>query len=168
MIDRTELERLYLVEHLTMQQIGDRLGCTRSNIHHKIRRFKIDGSTAGRFNIKCDKCGKLYSITRKRFKLTVKHFCSMSCYADYMHNPEYIQYRNGQTKGRSVMAKSLGRSLRDGETVHHEDGNNMNNDISNLRLFNSPSEHIAYHHKLRRERLESLHPVQNDTPSLHV
>jgi len=35
---------------------------------------------------------------------------------------------------RLVMAHHLGRPLRKGETVHHIDGNRLNNDISNLQL----------------------------------
>ena len=47
------------------------------------------------------------------------------------------------------------RRLQPGEVVHHIDGNDMNNDLSNLMLFSSHGEHLAYHHKLRRERLEA-------------
>lgn len=35
---------------------------------------------------------------------------------------------------RLVMARHLGRPLRKGETVHHIDGDRLNNDISNLQL----------------------------------
>lgn len=35
---------------------------------------------------------------------------------------------------RKIMAESLGRALRADETVHHKDGNKLNNDLSNLQL----------------------------------
>ncbi|HUU57254.1 MAG TPA: HNH endonuclease [bacterium] len=43
------------------------------------------------------------------------------------------------------MERVLGRPLQPNEVVHHEDGNPTNNDPSNLRLFHSNEEHMAYH-----------------------
>lgn len=48
-----------------------------------------------------------------------------------------------------VMSEALGRPLRKGEVVHHIDNNPLNNDISNLMLFSSNAEHMAYHAKQR-------------------
>jgi len=45
---------------------------------------------------------------------------------------------------RLVMAESLGRPLRPEEVVHHIDGNNLNNDLSNLQLLPSQAMHTAY------------------------
>lgn len=39
---------------------------------------------------------------------------------------------------RLVMEKQIGRTLLDGETVHHKDGNRSNNDPSNLELWSKP------------------------------
>jgi hypothetical protein len=43
---------------------------------------------------------------------------------------------------RIVMHEFLGRELRKGEVVDHIDGNNQNNDPSNLRVFASNAEHL--------------------------
>lgn len=55
---------------------------------------------------------------------------------------------------RFVMAKHLGRPLRDNELVDHMDGNKQNNDISNLRIYikgkNQPGSHNGngtYYHE---------------------
>jgi hypothetical protein len=53
---------------------------------------------------------------------------------------------------RLVMAKHLGRSLRRTEVVHHIDDNKSNNDLSNLMLFKSQSDHIAHHRSLVNKR----------------
>jgi DNA-binding transcriptional regulator LsrR (DeoR family) len=155
MLDIEEIKKLYLVEHLTMQEIGKRVGCTRQNVHYLLRKNEVDISSGERFLAKCDVCGTEYSITRRRFMNQEKHFCSKSCYTSYMHNPDYRQWRDGQRMARKVMEIELERRLVPGEVIHHEDGDNMNNDISNLRLFSSNSEHMKYHHKVRRERIKA-------------
>ncbi len=47
---------------------------------------------------------------------------------------------------RLVMEQYLGRYLLPDEVVHHKDGNPSNNDIGNLELFSSQSEHISKAH----------------------
>ena len=46
---------------------------------------------------------------------------------------------------RIVAEEMLGRLLKPGEVVHHEDENKRNNDPSNLRVFPSQAEHARYH-----------------------
>jgi hypothetical protein len=41
----------------------------------------------------------------------------------------------------------LGNKLKKGEVVHHVDGNPSNNDLSNLMIFKSQSDHVKYEHK---------------------
>lgn len=152
-MDRSQLERLYLVEHLTMAEIGKIYGVSRQMINYFMRRLGVPRGTGERFMVPCDACGGQYSITRKRFKSSIKHFCSMMCYTSYLHNAEYRQSRTGQRIGRKVMEKYLNRELRQGEVIHHIDGDTMNNNLSNLKLFPSHSEHIAFHHKQRQNAL---------------
>lgn len=49
-------------------------------------------------------------------------------------------------KHRLIVEKHLGRKLTDSEIVHHKDGDNTNNDISNLDVI-TQSEHIKIHRK---------------------
>jgi len=46
---------------------------------------------------------------------------------------------------RLVMEEFLDRYLNPREQVHHEDENKLNNNIANLKLFKSNSEHRKYH-----------------------
>lgn len=46
---------------------------------------------------------------------------------------------------RLVMARMIGRDLEPQEVVHHKDGDQTNNNSSNLELFPSVVEHIARH-----------------------
>lgn len=49
-----------------------------------------------------------------------------------------------------VVEKEIGRFLYEGEVVHHIDGNKTNNDIKNLKLYESHSQHVKDHAKQRR------------------
>lgn len=44
------------------------------------------------------------------------------------------QGKNRVLEHRKVMADAIGRALLDSETVHHIDGDKLNNDLSNLQL----------------------------------
>ena len=51
----------------------------------------------------------------------------------------------GKHEHRIVAEKKLGRKLKQGEVVHHIDGNKRNNSPDNLMVFSSQSEHVKYH-----------------------
>ena len=55
----------------------------------------------------------------------------------------------GRHEHRVMAERILGRPLRPGEVVHHEDGNVKNNDPRNLFVFPSQAEHARYHMNLK-------------------
>lgn len=55
---------------------------------------------------------------------------------------------------RWVMQQHLGRPLEDGEVVHHIDGDKTNNNIDNLELHTTHSEHMKEH--ATPERMKEL------------
>lgn len=63
------------------------------------------------------------------------------------HNHPYRNSINQVRKHRLVMEKHLGRYLDPKEVVHHIDKNPQNNDITNLMLFPSHSEHMKFERK---------------------
>ena len=57
---------------------------------------------------------------------------------------------------RIIMENKINRELSAKEVVHHMDFDKTNNEISNLHLFNSQTEHRAYHKFLRGIVAEAL------------
>lgn len=113
---------------------------------------------------KCEYCNKIY-ITRG--SIGSKRFCSRDCRykksrtvgTKYIDKAGYIRVKteNGYVfEHRLVMSNYLKRELKPNEQVHHKDGNKTNNSIDNLELFNSNSEHIAFHAKIFKDKKEPL------------
>ncbi len=153
-ISKDWIEKKYLNDHLTLEQIGEELGVSRQAVHYYVKKFGVDVTNAESFDTTCNACGKKFRIYRKRYTRSINNFCSQECHTKYLSNGSYVGWRQGQRIAREIMSKKLGRPLAEGEVVHHIDCDDTNNDPENLMLFASNSEHMAYHHKLKRERLQ--------------
>lgn len=55
------------------------------------------------------------------------------------------KYRKPVPFHRVVMENYLGRELKPEEVVHHIDEDKSNNDISNLKLFETTGKHLSFH-----------------------
>lgn len=64
-----------------------------------------------------------------------------------VYRPNHHKARNdGYVYIHQLQAeKKLGRKLSDNECVHHIDENKYNNDIDNLMVFKTVSDHTAFH-----------------------
>ena len=117
---------------------------------------------------KCNRCFKPFfadkcsADTNKKFG----RYCSRKCSAGkgkshsnwkggsqiyggykYLWNPSHpnSNKRHYVAEHILVMTTKIGRPLKKGETIHHKDGNKLNNKISNLELL-TRSEHMKRHH----------------------
>lgn len=70
-----------------------------------------------------------------------------------------VIYRNG-TEHRFVMEKILGRKLKQGEVVHHINGDGLDNRTENLQVM-TYREHSILHGKLKRLENAALGPKKN-------
>jgi hypothetical protein len=131
----------------------------------------------------CEFCKKEFTTYRSpsNMKLTPR-FCSLVCLGKSQKGENNPAYNGGKYKcngyyivfvpehpfasdntvleHRLVMEKKLGRYLTSEEVVHHIDRNKLNNDINNLMLFPSNSEHLKYHareNKLRKQLQNEKH-----------
>lgn len=115
----------------------------------------------------CRECGEPLPRTRtycsrtcsvKKFHTDVEHqkAAGKAAAASLQKNPRPVRrdvYKKTRGDGRNqhvhimVAEKVLGRSMKKGEVVHHEDQDKWNNHPDNLIVFPSQADH-ARHHKL--------------------
>ena len=122
--------------------------------------------------LNCDYCGNYFEkkVYRIRYALKInpnsKFYCNKWCAmvgaresfrplqesivsnSGYrmIRKPEhpFVNSNNQVPYSRLVMEKSLGRVLQPGETVHHKDGDKLNDELTNLEIMNS-KEHRRSH-----------------------
>jgi hypothetical protein len=128
-----------------------------------MRTYSKDNENKIEYKTNCIECGEVFSFYRKgklSAKAALPKFCSKcreirikkfsktrrlnnqnkKSYID-CHGYRWI-YINGLKfyEHRYVMSKILGRNLVKGESVHHIDGNRLNNNPSNLELWIVPQQ----------------------------
>ncbi|MHA1343585.1 MAG: HNH endonuclease signature motif containing protein [Promethearchaeota archaeon] len=113
----------------------------------------------------CLVCGKQFKVYPRDLKRGKGKYCSQKC-ANFargvsISKPKHIKsngyvylktwshpYRDGQNlvaEHRVVVEKAIGRYLKKKEVVHHIDGNKQNNNLYNLFLCKSETEHRQVH-----------------------
>jgi len=90
----------------------------------------------------CEVCSK--PVIRQASKKSRRTFCSRECYHSVRQDGRYRQNRQGQRRARAIVSKCF--PLEPQHVVHHEDRDNTNNSLPNLRVFASQADHMAYHH----------------------
>jgi len=126
---------------IPMIQLAQQYGITRQGIWKALNKYGID-TTKRSVEVPCKQCGKVILKKKCQIRNRYRNFCSRTCYFAYFSLNTLIS-RQGQRIGRKVMNSFF--KLKSKYVVHHEDGNEMNNNINNLRVFASNGEHISYH-----------------------
>ena len=127
-----------------MIEIAKWFNVSRQAIHKVLKNHGVDTSKR-KFPVKCHWCEKEFERTKGRIRSQKYHFCSVSCYYCYLDKIgiNYKPSRYGQRMGRTKVSEHF--KLEPGMVVHHEDGNNMNNEIDNLKVFANNGDHVRYH-----------------------
>jgi len=121
----------------------------------------------------CDCCKKEFYayLSHRTFK---NKYCSRTCMGKIQLHPvrkdfvlrtgyKYIKkwgHPNCGKQGyvaehRLIMEEKIGRFLKKEETIHHKDGNKLNNDIENLELCYSRGTHTSnYHPEIAKKQKE--------------
>lgn len=150
-IKTQDLVVLYTVKHLTMQEIADRIGMSKTAICKRFKKFGVRSNDGEWVRLLCDFCGKETRIRRCQWKKSIHHYCSAPCYYADIENHGYYPWRQGQRLARAIVNQYY--RLDTDMVVHHKDGDNRNNDRSNLAVFKNQGEHMAYH---RGKKIEPL------------
>ena len=135
---------MYTQQHLTLRQIAPLVGMTAQAILKRLRKAGVRRTDGTHVQTECGTCGNLVDRTRKRWKINRQSFCNTDCYAVYLQNPSYNPWRQGSRIARAIVAEHF--RLLPEHVVHHEDANQRNNDLRNLKVFASQSDHLRYHH----------------------
>jgi hypothetical protein len=147
-IKKLKMVKLYTEDLLSLGKIGEILGVSRQYVKKVLNSLGIDTSKAGACNIKfnCDFCGEETTSLRCNFRKNNFNFCNRDCYMNFLkeNGKDYKPWRQGQRIARSTVEGAYGE-LPPGSIVHHIDGDNHNNDLSNLMLFAAAKDHLKWH-----------------------
>ena len=141
-LDDNRIKYLYLEAHLTLREIASILSVSHTCIAKHLKSLGISSTDGELCSIICSFCGKPIIKHRSRIRKNLKNYCSTTCYYAAIENPNYIMSRQGQRLARAIVNQHFG--LRAEYVVHHKDGDTTHNDLSNLAVFASHADHMAY------------------------
>ena len=142
-LDTQDVVDLYLKHGLSAAEIGTLRGTSRGAVWKRLRRASVP-LRSGTVKLQCSYCGTELTRFRTRAEATVRHFCNAECYYASLASSGYKgQWRQGSRLARAIVAQHF--DLQPDHVVHHEDGDNHNNDRANLVAFTDQAAHMAHH-----------------------
>jgi hypothetical protein len=129
--DLDALKQMYEQDRLTVQQIGERLGCSGKAVNKACKRLGVQMRRRGPKNGE-EHPGWKGGLTTDKAGYRLRH------------RPDHPQCNsNGYVREHRLVAESLlGRTLFQGEVVHHIDDDPANNSPENLQVFPSNADHL--------------------------
>lgn len=146
--DRVNIIHAYQVDLIPIVKLAKQYGITRHGIYKMLKAVGIDTSktTNSIIKVSCTVCGEETTRLRCQIRKSNHHFCSHKCYEAWLKhgngNP-LIMHRQSSRMARKVVEKHY--PLRESQIVHHEDRNQYNNQLNNLKVFVNQGDHIRYH-----------------------
>jgi hypothetical protein len=116
---------------------------TRQAIWHVLKGFCAINPNRKNQRFVCLVCHKNY--TRPNCRTNTKGaYCSAKCYHANMRTFHFKKSRHGTRLARAAVASCF--ELQPTHVVHHVDHDERNNELANLVVFATASEHSKYHH----------------------
>lgn len=126
-----------------INEIAKWLGVSRQGLYKALKKYGVK-QRKSKFKVKCDGCGEEFERFYSQLKLKIKNYCSGQCYYKTVGNEDYMQNRNGCRIAKKVILGCEFHVMAP-MVIHHEDGNNLNNEPYNLKVFKDHSEHMRWH-----------------------
>ena len=135
-LDKEELQRLYGVEQWTMEAIAKHFDCGESTVRHNLIRYGL--MLSGEENL------------RRRMERNKERYTHKMVHKGYAHTrvPDHPEAdKAGYVPDHRLSAeKVIGRSLGNGEIVHHINFRKRDNDPSNLAVMGGNDHHRVHHY----------------------
>lgn len=127
-----------------MTDIAKQYDLSRQRIWQVLNAAGVDTSK-GKIIVTCDECGKEFERHKGQVRKRRRCFCSNDCYYIWLagRSADYKPWRHGMRIARRVASEWF--TLKQKNVVHHEDGNNKNNNLDNLKAFRNQADHLRYH-----------------------
>lgn len=136
----------YMVGLEPMIKLAKEYGITRQGIYKVIKKCGIDTPKEAKLFVSCSCCGKEFEAHRSRIRRHKNVFCSPDCYDAWLkhgNGSPYVAHRQSSKTARAIISEYY--ALRPGNIVHHEDRNQYNNMLYNLKVFVNQGDHVRYH-----------------------
>jgi hypothetical protein len=163
-----EMVAMYTERLMPMIEIARIKGITRMGVYKILKSAGVNTSKAAAHISKtCANCGKPIVRIRCQVRDRANLYCGRECYGEYIRKirPELhrIVSRNGMRNARAIMREvyDLGPEM----VIHHLDGDETNNALENLAVFENSRDHLRYHRGWNIEPIttgnDCLHNVRN-------
>lgn len=163
-IDKETLHIMYVDKCLRINDIARISGLTRQRVWQLLHEYGMHNKS--RVYRQCQYCGKEFKVVRSRARNGADKYCQDKCYYNHRAAFGYNPKRQGQRIARKTIEKWLCDVLPAGCIVHHEDGDQSNNDLSNLFVFPDNVEHMKYHHAKRNGNGKLPYETIGDLPDM--
>jgi hypothetical protein len=145
--ERVDIVNAYTIGLVPMIALAKQYGLTRQGIHKLLKHAGVDTSKqAANIPVSCTCCGIEFTKLRCQVRKQKHVFCSEVCYFAWLHHGNgdpLVMHRTSARHARTIVGEYF--ALKPGYIVHHEDRNQFNNNLWNLRVFANQGDHVRYH-----------------------
>ena len=135
---------LYTKQHFTLRQISKLVGMSPGGVRKRLLAAGVTARDGEWIKTACGFCGSPLECHRSRVQNRYDSYCNRECYYASRENPGYKPWRHGSRLARAIVAQYF--KLEPEYVVDHIDGNERNNNLDNLRVYASQSDHLMMHH----------------------